>query len=140
MLYTGCFTKEAILLLLSRTTENFKKNWLLHMHFGVIVTYWIREIESGHFTFWKCYIQGGPRTKQFNCLLCGAPKIKKRRNFSTFLVNSFKSKSKSQLCILKVLHTGCSTKKRISLLLLWSNQKFKKNWLLHMHFGLVLAD
>ena len=84
MLYTGCFTKEAILLLLSRTTENFKKNWLLHMHFGVIVTYWIREIESGHFTFWKCYIQGGPRTKQFNCLLCGAPKIKKRRNFSTF--------------------------------------------------------
>ena len=48
----------------------------------------IKQLESGHSTFWKCYILGAPQTKQYHCLFLGAP----------------------------------------------------RSWLLHMHFGLIVAN
>ena len=51
MLYTVCFSKEAISLLLSQSMWSFKKNLLLHMHFGLIVANENKKkLESGHFT------------------------------------------------------------------------------------------
>ena len=51
MLYTGCFSKEVISLLLSQSMWSFKKTLLLHMHFGLIVANENKKkLESGHFT------------------------------------------------------------------------------------------
>ena len=38
----------------------------------------MKQLESGHFTFCKCYIQGAPRTKQYHCFFRGAHKISKK--------------------------------------------------------------
>ena len=40
------------------------------MQIGLIVANQNKKLESGHFTFWKCYIQGAPRKKQ-----CTAPSV-----------------------------------------------------------------
>ena len=46
----------------------------------------IKQPESGHYTFWKCYIQGGPRTKQWHCFFRGAPKILKINPFDRYIL------------------------------------------------------
>ena len=42
--------------------------------------------------------------------------------------------------ILKMLYTGCSTNEAISLLSSWITQNFESKWLLHIHFGLIVAN
>ena len=37
----------------------------------------IKLLETGHYTFWKCFIQGAPCKKQYHCFFHGEPKIKK---------------------------------------------------------------
>ena len=44
------------------------------------------------------------------------------------------------LCILKMLYTGCSMEEAATLLPSWSTWNFNSKWLLHMQFGLVVAN
>ena len=45
----------------------------------------IKKTESGDYTFLKCYIQGGLRTKQWNCVFRGAPKFLKINPFDRYI-------------------------------------------------------
>ena len=44
----------------------------------------IKLLETGHYSFWKCFIQGAPCKKQYHCFFHGEPKIKKKTGFYTF--------------------------------------------------------
>ena len=44
----------------------------------------IKQLESEHNTFWKCYIQGAPRTKQYHYFFHGAPKVSGKIDFYVF--------------------------------------------------------
>ena len=41
----------------------------------------IKQLESGHFTFWKCYIQGASWTKQYHCFSREAPRSSRKIDF-----------------------------------------------------------
>ena len=40
--------------------------------------------ESRDYIFWKCYVQGAPRKKQYHCFFHGAPEISRKINFHTY--------------------------------------------------------
>ena len=46
----------------------------------------IREIESEHFLFWKCYTQGAPQKKQCHCFSHRAPKMSRINHFNTYIL------------------------------------------------------
>ena len=87
-LYTGCSVKEAILLLLSRDTLNFKNKWLLQKHFKWIVRNQNKKIESRHYTFWHCYIHGDPWKNIYSFFFHRVPKIVKINYFCTCSLGS----------------------------------------------------
>ena len=100
-----CSKKETVSLPLSRSTWNFKKKLLFHIHFGSMVENKNKKkLESGHYTVLNSYIQGAPRKQ--HCFLRRAPKISRKSDFSTCNLG--------ELCILKFLYTRCSTKEAIS--------------------------
>ena len=67
MLCTCCPTKEVMSLLLLRSTQNSGEKWLFHMHFSQLVANQNgKKLESGHYIFWNCYIQGAARKKQYH--------------------------------------------------------------------------
>ena len=84
----------------------------------------IKQPQSGHYTFWKCYIQDAPRKKQYHCFFRGAPKISRKSNFYTN--QNKETKIKTLLYIMKMLYTGCSVNYAISLLLSRSTYKFQE--------------
>ena len=43
-----------------------------------------KKLKLGHYEFWKCYIQGAPRKKQYLCFFRGAPKILRINVFYTY--------------------------------------------------------
>ena len=122
ILHTGCSTKEAITLLPSQSTWNFKRKWFSYIHFRWIAANQNNELESGHYAFWKCYIQevlhidegsdinaflpehsehsehseciqGAWRTKQCHCFCCGAPRVFKINEFYKWdMVNQWQIK------------------------------------------------
>ena len=52
----------------------------------------MRKLESGRYTFWKCYIKGAPRKKQYHCFP-GALKVQEEVTFIDLIcVESGKSK------------------------------------------------
>ena len=56
-----------------------------------------KKIESGHYTFSNCYMQGAPWRKQFRFFFHGAPKITKINYFCRCsLVRSWQIKLKPQ--------------------------------------------
>ena len=51
------------------------------MHFGSVVVNQNKKLKSGHYTFWKCYVQGAPRKTQYHCFLRGARTISRINDF-----------------------------------------------------------
>ena len=46
--------------------------------------YWqikTKQSDSGHFTFWNCYIQGSPRKKQSHCFFHRESKTSRKLDF-----------------------------------------------------------
>ena len=125
-LYTGCSTKDAIKLLLLRNTKVSREITFTH-------SLWVNgdkskemQLELGYCSFWNCYIQGTPRWSNITAPFAEHLKFQDQMTFmEAFWVNSGTPKHKknriSTLCILKLLHTGCSTKDAITLLLSRSN-------------------
>ena len=68
----------------------------------------LKKIESGHFTFLKCYIQDTPSRKQYQCFFRGARGISRINDF--FLGNMGEERKiktnetrKMKFCALKML-------------------------------------
>ena len=57
------------------------------MPFGWIVTNQNKKLKSGDFRFWKCYIQGAPRKKQYHCFFRRAPKIWRKNDVGWMMAN-----------------------------------------------------
>ena len=104
----------------------------------------IKKLKPEPYTFWKCYIQDAPRKKQYHCFFHGAPKIPRINDFYTYTLGKLwqikikKLKSGHYTfwkCYIEVApwrkHITASLTERL---------KFNKNWLLHMHFGLIVAN
>ena len=90
--YAECSTEEAIILVLSWATKNFRKNSLLQIHFGWIVANQnkktrIRDLYVLILLYTRC-----SRKKQYYYFFHGARKISKRKIFTALWVNSGKSK------------------------------------------------
>ena len=96
-----------------------------------------KKLELEQHIFWKCYIQGAPRKKQYHSFFRGVPIIS--RIFGLIVANQNKIIRIRTLFILKMLYTGYYTKEVITLLPSRSTWNFKKKWLLHMYFGLIMT-
>ena len=70
MLGTGCSSKVAILLLLSKNTKNFKNKLPLDSGFTLRFR-----------TFWKCFVQFAPRKELYYCFFPKAPVISRTNLF-----------------------------------------------------------
>ena len=121
-LYTGCYTKEAVSLLLLRSTKNFKKNWLLHMHFRLIVSNQNQKTTTRTLYILKMLYK--------ECSTKEAIKLVPSRSTWNFqnkwllhiyfrlIVSNQNQKTRIRtFYILKILYIECSTKDAISLLL-----------------------
>ena len=84
ILCTVYTAKEATSLFLSGISKSFLKRWLLYMHFEWIVATQNKKLNSGHYTFGKCYIQGAQRKKKHHSFLPRAPKISRINAFYTY--------------------------------------------------------
>ena len=80
----------------------------------------------------------------YHCFFLGARRISKKERFLQhfwgIVANQNKKTRIKTLYILKLLYTGCSTKKAMSLLLLRSTENVKNKWLLQKHFGWVVVN
>ena len=133
-------------LLLSRSIDYFKKKWLLHMQFGLIVANQNQKLKRGHYTFWKCSLQGAPRKKQYHCFFRGAPKISRINNFYTYTLGTIRYYSKSKkikikkksktghYSFLKSYIQGALRKKQYYCFFRGALKISEKAWLLRIHF------
>ena len=135
MIYTGCSMKVAISLLLAPSTSNFKNKQLLQKQFAWIVVKENKKTRVRTLNIWKLLYTGCSTKEVISLVLSQIMK-----NFKNewplyihlwFLANRRKSKLKKYITktvyILKLLHTGCSTKEVISLLLSQGTWNLKKN-------------
>ena len=142
LLYTRCSMKEAISLLLSRNTYYFKKKWLLHMQFGLLVANQNRKkkIKRGYYTFSNCYIQGAPWKKQYHCSFRGALKISRMNDFYRSILGELWDikiiikKNQDTICF--EIATHWAPHERCNNTALFAKHlNFKKKWLLQKRFG-----
>ena len=83
----------------------FNKKCLLYIHCWQIKT---KQSESGHFTFWNCYIQGAPQKKQSHCFLHRALKTSRKVDFGGCPLDKLyqiKNTGIRTLYILKLIHS-----------------------------------
>ena len=84
------------------------------------------QLKLEHYTFWNCYIKGAPLTEQYHSSFRGAPTISRINDFYRSILGGYwgikiRKNRIWTLYILELLHTGCSTKDAMTLLLSRSN-------------------
>ena len=140
LLTTGCSRNEAVSLLLSRSTKNFKKNWLLHMHFGLTVAnsngkYRIRTLYFLKLLCTGCSRKNPIKLLPSRCTWNFLNKWLLYVNFGWTVANRDQKTKIRRIYILKMLYTWCSTKEAVSLLLSRSTWNFDNKCLSYIHFG-----
>ena len=145
MLHKRCSTKEATKLLPSWSTSNFKKSWLLQMHIGLIVVNWNQKTRIRILSILKLLCTGCSTKDAISLLPSWSTRNFENKclfyaHFGSMLTNQKKTTRIRTLYILKLLHTGCSSKGAIRLLPSRTTWKFKKSRHLQMHFGLIVAN
>ena len=145
LLHTGCSTKEAIRLLPFQSTWNFKKSRLLQMHLGLIVVNWNQKTRIRTLSILKLLYTGCSTKDAISLLPSWSTRNFENKclfyaHFGSMLTNQKKTTRIRTLYILKLLHTGCSSKGAIRLLPSRTTWKFKKSRHLQMHFGLIVAN
>ena len=97
----------------------------------------ITKLASGHFTFWKCYVQGPPRKKQYRHFFGGVLNVSRIIDFYTCNLDKEKTKKETNFIfcsIFKVVFRGCPKKELMSLLYIifriidFYTSNFGKKW------------
>ena len=79
----------------------------------------IKKLASGHFTFWKCYVQGPPRKRQYHHFFGGVLNVSRIIDFYTCNLDKDKTKKETNFIfcsIFKVVFRGCPKRELMSLL------------------------
>ena len=132
LLPTECSTKEAIKLLPSRSTWNFKNTWLLYINVGHIMTNQNQKTKIRALYILKM-LYTGCSTKEATSLLLSrnTQNIKKNwfllMQFRLIVANQIKKTKFRTLYILRLRYTECSTKEAIKLLSWRNTWNFKNN-------------
>ena len=77
--------KKQYLCFLRGTPESSRLNAFYTQILGKCWQIKTKKLESGHYTFWNCYIQGAPQKKHYLCFFRGAPQTSRLNAFYTHI-------------------------------------------------------